>query len=56
MPGYIQIGDDPTKWWLGVPLNASQLAAVGQPLNLLVISPLGGTMLLSPKFVSVALF
>ena len=55
MPSYLQIGDDPTKWWLGQPVNASQLAA-GQPLNLMVIAPLGGTLLLSPKFVSVALF
>jgi hypothetical protein len=54
MPSYIQIGDDPTKWWLVQPFNASQLS--GQPLNLNLAGPLNGILVLSGKSASVALF
>lgn len=55
MPNYIQIGDDPTKWWLIQPINPSQLAA-GQPLSLEVAAPISGTLVLSGRFASVAVF
>jgi len=54
MPSYIQIGDDPTKWWLVQPFNASQLA--GQPLNLNLGGPLDGILVLSGESASVAVF
>ena len=54
MPYYIQIGDDPTKWWLAEPIQASQLA--GQPLVLHTLAPIVGTLVLSPKSASVAIF
>ncbi len=54
MANYLQIGDDPTKWWLVQPFDASQLT--GQPLNLVVGAPLGGILLLSGKPASVAVF
>ena len=54
MPSYIQIGDDPTKWWLVQPFNASQLT--GQPLSLALSGPLGGILVLSGKPASVAVF
>jgi hypothetical protein len=54
MPSYIQIGDDPTKWWLTESINASQVA--GQPLSLTVIAPLFGTLVISPKSASIAIF
>jgi hypothetical protein len=54
MPNYIQIGDDPTKWWLIQPFNAGQLT--GQPLNLNVAGPLSGFLVLSGKPASVAVF
>jgi hypothetical protein len=52
MPTYIQISGDPTKWFLGEPFNTSQLK--GHPLNLQVIAPLIGTMILSDKHAHVA--
>lgn len=54
MAYYIQIGADPTKWWLVQPLNANQLT--GQPLSLLLAGPLGGTLVLSGRADSVAVF
>jgi hypothetical protein len=54
MPSYIQIGDDPTKWWLPETISASQLT--GQPLTVPIIAPLFGTMVISPKSASVAIF
>ena len=54
MAVYIQIGDDPTKWWLVQPLNANQLT--GQPLTLNVASPIGGWMVLNGRATSVAVF
>jgi hypothetical protein len=54
MAVYIQIGDDPTKWWLVQPFNASQLT--GQPLTLNIASPIGGWMVLNGRAASVAVF
>ncbi len=54
MAVYIQIGDDPTKWWLVQPFNANQLT--GQPLTLNVASPIGGWMVLNGRAASVAVF
>jgi len=54
MADYIQIGADPTKWWLAQPFNASQLT--GQPLTLLLAGPLGGWLVLSGRADSVAVF
>ena len=54
MAVYIQIGDDPTKWWLVQPFNANQLT--GQPLTLDLQAPLSGALVLSGKFDSVAVF
>ena len=54
MAVYIQIGDDPTKWWLVQPFNASQIT--GQPLMLDLAGPLGGALLLSGRADSVAVF
>jgi hypothetical protein len=50
----IQIGDDPTKWWLVQPFNANQLT--GQPLTLDIAAPIGGWMVLSGHAASVAVF
>jgi len=54
MPSYIQIEDDPTQWWLAEPFTADQLT--GQPLSLAVSGPLGGTLVLSGRSASVAIF
>jgi len=54
MAVYIQIGDDPTKWWLVQPFNANQLT--GQPLTLDLAGPLGGWLVLSGRADSVAVF
>jgi len=54
MADYIQIGDDPTKWWLVQPFNANQLT--GQPLMLDLAGPLGGWIVLSGRAASVAVF
>ena len=54
MANYLQIGDDPTTWWLVQPFNANQLT--GQPLTLDLAGPLGGTLVLSGSSASVAVF
>jgi hypothetical protein len=54
MANYIQIGDDPTTWWLNQPLNPDQLT--GQPLALALAAPLSGTLVLSGRSASVAVF
>jgi len=54
MAVYLQIGDDPTKWWLVQPFNANQLT--GQPLTLDIAGPIGGWMVLSGRAASVAVF
>jgi hypothetical protein len=54
MANYLQIGDDPTSWWLVEPFNASRLT--GQPLTLDLAGPLGGALVLSGRAGSVAVF
>src|ERR1700757_1121571 len=54
MPGYIQIGDDPTKWWFAQPFQAGQLT--GQPVTVQLSAPVMGTLVLSGRPGSVAVF
>jgi hypothetical protein len=54
MPTYLQIDDDPTRWWVSDTITASQLT--GQPLVTAVDAPLTGIMVISPKAASVAVF
>jgi hypothetical protein len=53
MPSYIQIGDDPTRWYVSDPVNVGQL---GQPLTIMVLAPIPGNLVISPKAPSVAVF
>ncbi len=53
MACHIQIGDDPTIWWLAEQLQPSQLS---QPLSLLTWYPIRGTLVLSPRASHVAIF
>ena len=50
---HIQIGDDPTIWWLVQPIQPSQLT---QPLSVLTWFPIKGILVLSPKAAHVAIF
>jgi hypothetical protein len=54
MPSYIQIEGDPTQWWIAEPFPASQLT--GQPLTVQVSAPVVGTLVLSGKPGSIAVF
>jgi hypothetical protein len=54
MAYYLQIGDDPTKWWLAQPFNANQLT--GQPVMLELAGPFGGWIVISGRASSVAIF
>jgi hypothetical protein len=53
MPSYLQIGNDPTKWWIAGQFEASQLT--GQAQTIEVSAPVQGTLVLSPRSASVAL-
>jgi hypothetical protein len=53
MACHIQIGDDPTIWWLAQQIQPSQLT---QPLGVLTWYPIRGTLVLSPKAAHVAIF
>src|SRR5580658_11024305 len=53
MACHIQIGDDPTIWWLAEQIQPSQLT---QPLGVLSWYPIRGTLVLSPKAAHVAIF
>jgi hypothetical protein len=53
MPSYIQIGNDPTQWWIAGQFEASQLT--GQALTIEVSAPVQGTLVLSPKSASIAI-
>jgi hypothetical protein len=53
MACHIQIGDDPTTWWLTEPIQPGQLT---QPLIVLTWYPIRGTLVLSPKASHVAIF
>ena len=53
MACHIQIGDDPTIWWLVQPIQPSQLT---QPLTVLTWYPIRGILVLSPRASHVAIF
>jgi hypothetical protein len=53
MACHIQIGDDPTVWWLAQPIEPSQLA---QPVGVLCWYPIRGSLMLSPRASHVAIF
>jgi hypothetical protein len=53
MACHIQIGEDPTLWWLAEQIQPSQL---NQPLTVLTWYPIRGTLVLSPKAANVAIF
>ncbi len=53
MACHIQIGDDPTIWWLVQPIQPSQLT---QPLTVLTWYPIWGMLVLSPRASHVAIF
>jgi|SRR5271170_2154975 len=53
MACHIQIGDDPTIWWLTEQIQPSQLT---QPLTVLTWFPIRGLLVLSPKAAHVAIF
>ena len=48
MPSYIQIGDDPTKWWIGDQIPTNELTE-GQPLSFTCLAPIEGLLVLSPR-------
>ena len=54
MPSYIQIDDDPTRWYVSDTISPSQVT--GQPLMVGVDAPLVGYLVISPKAASVAIF
>ncbi|MGH3205330.1 MAG: hypothetical protein ACRDOA_06565 [Streptosporangiaceae bacterium] len=53
MACHIQIGEDPTIWWLAEPIQPSQLT---QPLSVLTWYPIRGNLVLSPRATHVAIF
>ena len=53
MACHIQIGDDPTLWWLVEPIQPGQLT---QALTVLTWYPIRGTLVLSPRATNVAIF
>jgi hypothetical protein len=53
MACHIQIGDDPTIWWLAEQIQPDQLA---QPLSVLSWYPIRGNLVLSPRASYVAIF
>ena len=50
---HIQIGDDPTVWWLTEPIQPSQLT---QPLTVQLYYPIWGILVLSPRASHVAIY
>ncbi len=54
MPGYIQIEGDPTKWYFDQSVDVGQVGS--QVLSVQVTAPLQGTLLVSPRAASVAVF
>jgi hypothetical protein len=55
MPCYIQIADDPAKWWIAEQFPANELTG-GQPLSVTSLAPIEGIMVISPRSASVAVF
>ena len=53
MACHIQIGDDPTLWWLVEPIQPGQLT---QALTVLTWYPIRGCLVLSPRASHVAIF
>jgi hypothetical protein len=53
MACHIQIGDDPTIWWLAEQIQPSQLS---QPLSVLTWYPIRGNLVLSPRASNVVIF
>ena len=53
MACHIQIGDDPTIWWLAQQIQPGQLT---QPLTVLTWYPIKGILVLSPRASHVAIF
>ena len=53
MACHIQIGDDPTMWWLAEQIQPSQFS---QPLSVLTWYPIRGNLVLSPRAANVAIF
>jgi hypothetical protein len=53
MACHVQIGDDPTLWWLVEPIQPGQLT---QALAVLTWYPIRGTLVLSPRATNVAIF
>jgi hypothetical protein len=53
MACHIQIGDDPTIWWLAEQIQPSQLT---QPLGVTTWYPIRGCLVLSPRASHVAIF
>ena len=54
MSSYLQIQGDPTKWWPVQPVQASQLT--GPVMSVPIKAPLVGTLLISARAASVAVF
>ncbi|HEY6297394.1 MAG TPA: hypothetical protein VIX15_17175 [Streptosporangiaceae bacterium] len=54
MPSYVQIDDDPTRWYVSDGVSASQVT--GQSLMVEVDAPIVGTLVISAKAASVAIF
>jgi hypothetical protein len=53
MACHIQIGEDPTIWWLAEPIQPTQLT---QPLSVIAWYPIRGMLVLSPRATHVAIF
>ena len=53
MTCHIQIGDDPTIWWLAEPIQPSWPT---QPVGVLCWYPIRGSLMLSPRASHVAIF
>ena len=53
MACHVQIGDDPTLWWLVEPIQPGQLT---QPLTVMTWYPIRGILVLSPRATNVAIF
>lgn len=56
MPSYIQIQGDPTKWWVDPRQSVSVDQPTNQTLSVQITAPLKGTLLISPRAASVAVF
>ena len=55
MPCYIQIGDDPAKWWIAEQFPTDELTG-GQPVSVTSLAPIEGLLVLSARSATVAVF